>query len=87
MIKIVKNLEKVLVRIVLFFIKTYQIILSPDHGLFRFNLPAACRFQPTCSQYAYQAFQKYGLARGFILSMRRIIKCHPWQKGGWDPVK
>lgn len=48
---------------------------------------AACRFQPTCSEYTYQAIKRYGIIRGGLLGLKRIIKCHPWNKGGYDPVK
>lgn len=48
---------------------------------------AVCRFRPTCSQYTYQAIQKYGILRGGYLGLRRIVRCHPWSKGGWEPVE
>jgi len=46
-----------------------------------------CRFQPTCSQYAYQAIEKYGVFKGIWLGFRRILHCHPWNKGGPDFLK
>jgi len=46
-----------------------------------------CRFTPTCSEYTYQAIEKYGILKGCILGLRRIIRCHPFSKGGKDPVK
>ncbi len=49
-------------------------------------LPPACRFTPTCSEYAYQAIEKYGAARGGWLGLRRLSRCHPWNPGGYDPV-
>lgn len=49
-------------------------------------LPAACRFQPSCSEYAYQALQKHGLLHGGWLAVRRIGRCHPFHPGGFDPV-
>ncbi|MBN1263404.1 MAG: membrane protein insertion efficiency factor YidD [Candidatus Pacebacteria bacterium] len=47
---------------------------------------SACRFQPTCSEYAYQAISKYGILQGVWMGFTRIIRCHPWTKGGIDPV-
>jgi putative membrane protein insertion efficiency factor len=45
-----------------------------------------CRFSPTCSAYAMEAIEKYGAAKGLWLAVRRVIKCHPFHKGGYDPV-
>jgi putative membrane protein insertion efficiency factor len=60
-------------------IKFYQIFISPLLG-------SNCRFQPTCSEYAYDSVKEHGLIKGFILSAKRIGKCHPWHDGGFDPV-
>lgn len=60
-------------------IKGYQMLISP---LF----PPSCRFYPTCSTYFMQALQKYGFLKGSYLGMKRIVKCHPWNPGGYDPV-
>ena len=49
-------------------------------------LPPACRFMPTCSQYAYQAIEKYGAGKGSLLAAKRLCTCHPFHKGGYDPV-
>lgn len=49
-------------------------------------LPHACRFQPTCSQYALEAIKKYGLVRGSWMATQRIIRCNPFSEGGYDPV-
>jgi putative membrane protein insertion efficiency factor len=46
-----------------------------------------CRFTPTCSEYTYQAIEKYGTIKGFFLGLKRIIRCHPWSKGGYDLLK
>jgi len=46
-----------------------------------------CRFTPTCSEYTYQAVEKYGVVKGLILGFKRIIRCHPFSKGGHDPIK
>jgi len=48
---------------------------------------AGCRFEPTCSRYMYQAVEKYGSAKGVWLGLKRIVRCHPWNKGGYDPVR
>lgn len=60
-------------------IRGYQVGISPF-------LPPACRFQPTCSQYAVEAIQRFGAARGSWLAARRIVRCHPWGGSGPDPV-
>jgi putative membrane protein insertion efficiency factor len=49
-------------------------------------LPGACRFAPTCSQYAYEAIARYGVGRGGWLAAKRLLRCHPLSKGGYDPV-
>lgn len=46
-----------------------------------------CRFYPTCSEYSIQAYQKYGFIRGSYLTINRILRCHPFSKGGYDPLK
>ena len=60
-------------------IRAYQIAISPA-------LPAACRFTPTCSQYALDAVRRYGALRGGWLAVRRLARCHPFHPGGFDPV-
>ena len=49
-------------------------------------LPNACRFQPTCSQYAIEAIERFGPARGSSMTVKRILRCHPFHAGGYDPV-
>ncbi len=60
-------------------IRFYQKAISP---LF----PACCRFTPTCSQYALEAVEKYGVIKGSFLAFKRILRCNPYSKGGYDPV-
>ena len=50
-------------------------------------LPSACRFYPTCSEYMLEAIEKYGTARGVWLGARRLLRCHPFHEGGFDPVR
>lgn len=52
-----------------------------------FMTDSVCRFQPTCSDYTYQAVQKYGSIKGLWLGIKRIVRCHPWNQGGHDPLK
>ncbi|MCP3901952.1 MAG: membrane protein insertion efficiency factor YidD [Desulfobacteraceae bacterium] len=61
------------------FVKTYQYCISP------FFAPA-CRFYPTCSVYAISAIEKHGSFKGFFLAVKRILKCHPFHPGGFDPI-
>lgn len=60
-------------------IRGYQLVISPA-------LPAACRFTPTCSQYALEAVRRHGVFKGSWLAARRLAKCHPFHEGGTDPV-
>jgi putative membrane protein insertion efficiency factor len=69
----------VLTRTLVVLVRAYQRFGSP---LF----PPSCRFTPTCSEYATQALTRYGFARGLLLSIRRVVRCHPWADGGDDPV-
>lgn len=69
----------VFARIIIFLIQLYRWTISP-------LLPAACRFEPTCSRYAQEAIEKHGLVRGVALAIKRIFRCHPGNAGGFDPV-
>jgi len=68
----------------------YQKFLSPDTGFLKkiglFNKPI-CVFYPSCSEYAKEAIEKYGVFKGSILGIKRISRCHPWQKNHIDPLK
>ena len=61
-------------------LRTYKRWLSP-------LLPSACRFHPTCSEYMMQAVETHGAAKGIWMGMKRLAKCHPFQAGGFDPVR
>ncbi len=61
-------------------IKIYRYTISP-------LLPPSCRFIPSCSEYAIDAMMKYGSLKGSYLAIRRILQCHPFHRGGYDPVK
>lgn len=60
-------------------VRFYQYAISP-------YLPPSCRFYPTCSAYAVEALERHGFLRGSLLALRRILRCHPFNPGGYDPV-
>ena len=72
-------LKKGLKALVILLIKIYQKAVSPW-------IPASCRYNPTCSSYSIDSFQKHGLWKGFVLTVKRIGSCHPWGGSGYDPV-
>lgn len=67
-------------------IRFYQVTLSPDHGWFAAVTLHGCRFQPTCSEYMYQSIELHGIIRGMWLGTKRLFRCTPFTKGGYDPV-
>ena len=73
------RLREVPRRIVMLPIRGYQKFISPA-------LPPSCRFSPSCSQYALEAVSKYGALKGTWLGARRLVRCHPFNPGGYDPV-
>jgi putative membrane protein insertion efficiency factor len=64
----------------IYLLRAYQVLVSP-------LLPPACRFTPTCSDYAIEAVRQHGALRGFYMAARRLLRCHPFHAGGYDPVK
>ena len=65
--------------LIMLIIRFYQIFISPLKA-------PSCRFYPTCSHYSLQAVQKYGAMKGTVIAVKRILKCHPFHPGGYDPV-
>ncbi|HEY8303961.1 MAG TPA: membrane protein insertion efficiency factor YidD [Solirubrobacteraceae bacterium] len=61
-------------------VAVYQRLISPA-------LPRRCKYEPTCSRYAVQAIGEYGILRGLVLAVWRLLRCNPWSHGGYDPVK
>jgi putative membrane protein insertion efficiency factor len=61
-------------------IRAYKLVISPW-------LPAACRFTPTCSEYAHEAIEHYGLIQGVARAVARLLRCHPLHRGGFDPLR
>jgi putative membrane protein insertion efficiency factor len=70
---------KPLRQVTLILIKGYQLVLSP-------YLPPSCRFTPTCSEYTYQAIERYGVLKGTYMGLKRLSRCHPASSGGFHPV-
>jgi putative membrane protein insertion efficiency factor len=66
-------------RLALGMIQFYRKAISPW-------LPPACRYHPTCSAYALEAIERYGLSKGAVLAVKRLLRCHPFHAGGYDPV-
>lgn len=66
-------------RLIILLIQVYRVLISPLFG-------PACRFHPTCSIYAMEAIERFGAWQGSILAIRRILRCHPFHPGGYDPV-
>jgi putative membrane protein insertion efficiency factor len=77
--RIVKAVNKLITLPFLGFIKLYQYLISPV-------LRPACRFHPSCSEYAFQALKRYGPVKGMLLAAKRLLRCHPFNPGGVDPV-
>lgn len=83
-----KKKKEIIIWPLVFLIKIYQKFLSPDNSFWGKSLGLkVCRFRPTCSHYAISALEKYGPLKGTWLAIKRILRCHPWNIGGDDPVK
>ncbi|MFR9523628.1 MAG: membrane protein insertion efficiency factor YidD [Rikenellaceae bacterium] len=78
-LKIYKSIKWLLVQPLILLVQIYRRCISPF-------TPPSCRFTPTCSQYALQALRKYGPIKGLWLSLKRILRCHPWGGSGYDPL-
>jgi putative membrane protein insertion efficiency factor len=72
-------MKKIITGMLLLPVYFYRFFISP-------MMSPSCRFHPTCSQYAVEALEKYGPLKGIWLSFRRMLRCHPWGKSGYDPV-
>ena len=70
----------IITQILIKLIKLYKLLISPLTG-------HSCRYLPTCSDYCMEALKTYGLLKGLLLSLKRILSCNPWSSGGFDPVK
>ena len=70
----------ILTYILIKLIKCYKFLISPLLG-------QSCRYLPTCSEYSIEALKTYGFLKGLFFSIKRILSCHPWGQGGFDPVK
>lgn len=84
----IKYLSKIIANFLIVLIKIYQKTLSFDHGPLNYLYPHGfCRFHPTCSEYSIQVIEKYGPIRGALKTIWRVLRCNPFNKGGYDPVK
>ena len=77
--KLKQSLKKALSFPLIILVRFYQICISPLK-------PATCRFTPTCSAYAIEALRKHGPVKGLYLTVKRLLRCHPWGGSGYDPV-
>jgi putative membrane protein insertion efficiency factor len=72
-------MERICQRFALAILKGYKLLVSP-------MLAPSCRFTPTCSEYASDAIEQYGAVRGVMKALKRLLRCHPFHRGGWDPA-
>ena len=78
--KVIKVINNCMSNILIYLVRLYRKYISPMKG-------PTCRFYPTCSQYSIEALRKYGAIKGTYLTIIRILKCHPFHPGGYDPLK
>ena len=82
------KLKKTIKKTLLWMIRFYQKNFSPDHSYHAKKHPYGyCRFYPTCSEYSYQAINKFGAVKSGFKALGRMLRCHPFSRGGYDPVK
>ncbi len=83
-----KSIKSRILSILVVLIKGYQKTLSPDHSWLGSVFPRlGCCYYPSCSEYARESLEKYGVGKGLILISKRLIRCHPLSSGGHDPVR
>ena len=78
-LQIINRIKRHIIQGTILILRAYQILVSPLFG-------SVCRFTPSCSQYAIDALTKYGMIKGLWLAVNRLLRCHPWNNGGYDPV-
>ena len=72
-------MKKIMIKVIKFYQKNISVFLEKNG--------VKCKFYPTCSEYAVQALEKYGFLKGMLLSIKRFLRCNPFSKGGYDPLK
>lgn len=77
--RFIKGIRNFFLKFLTILIRVYQVCISPLY-------PPCCRYYPTCSQYALEAIKKHGPVKGLYLAIKRILRCNPFHKGGYDPV-
>ncbi len=79
------KLSEIIIGFIDFMLMLYQMLISPLK-LFLFGSQSSCRFYPSCSSFTRQALIEFGLLKGIYISFKRLLRCHPWNEGGIDPV-
>lgn len=87
MLRLFSKADKLIVELLVAVVKIYQILISPEKSFWgKGRNIKICRFHPTCSDYTIGSLRQHGIIKGGFLSVRRILRCHPWNPGGYDPV-